>query len=133
MSLDIEVDLLNVHLEDLRREGSNEVLCELCVVLLEAAWKLRGVAEAVEETAKDLVCPLLRLPPLRPLALLLILGNSILRDLKVNDLEEETAPRHETVRALLVGAQMKDDTCGVCFQNKVEKGGHFLVGTSWRV
>ena len=124
---------MKINLEDLRREAGDKSLSERAVILLQATRELRRVTEAMEETAENLVRPLLSLPPLGALTLVLIRWFSILRNLQVDNLEQETSPGHETLRALLVRAEMKDDARRVSLQDEVEKGRNLLVGTSRRV
>lgn len=118
----ISLDLLEIHLEDLRRERRDEVLCEHSVLLLHRARQLTRVAVPMEQPPKHTVRPLLRLPPLTLFPFTHVVRNSARWDVEVHDLEEQTAPRDERFCGLLVCAEIEDDGRAVGFEDVMEDG-----------
>ena len=82
----------------------------------------------MEQSPEDTICPLLRFPPLALLPLFFVPWHGIGWDLKVDHLEEEVRPWDEALLALLVLAQLEDDTPTVCFKDEMQDGWDVLRG-----
>jgi len=76
--------------------------------------------------------PILCLPPLTPLPLFFISRNSVGRNTKIQDLEEQTTPRHEALRALLISGQIRYDRVFVRLEDEVQDYGNLLLGARRR-
>lgn len=86
----------------------------------------------MEQTAQGSVSPLLGFPPLTPFTLFFVLRDSFLGNLQVHKLEEQPTPRDETLRVLLVLAQMHDKTRLVGLEDKMEHRWD-LLGCRWGI
>lgn len=120
LSGDEELDLVDIDLEDLRRERRDKVLRERAIRILQRARELRRVPKPVEQPPQRRIRPLLRLPPLAALPLVLVLRHRVLGDLQVHELEEQAAPRHEALRALLVRAEVHHEARLVRLEDEVQ-------------
>ena len=83
----------------------------------------------VEESTKNSVRPLLRLPPFALLPFFEVLRNSLFRKAQVDDREQKLSPRNQTLSTLLMGAQIDHDSRTVRFENEMQHGRNVLVGT----
>ena len=86
----------------------------------------------MEQSAQNPTRPFLCLPPLATLAFLLVYRNSIDRDAKIHNLEEQPTPRHEAIVALLIPGQVQDDRVLVRLEDDVQDRGNLLLGASRR-
>ena len=90
---DVELDLVQEHLNNLRGEVAHETIGEGTVLVLEGAGELRRIAVSSVEAAERSICPFFCLPPLAPFPFLLVLGHRVLGNLEIDDLEEQPTPR----------------------------------------
>lgn len=60
------------------------------------------MSEPVEQSAQRCIRPFLGLPPFGFFPLFLIFRDSVTRKREIDDLEEESTPRYEAFRTLLV-------------------------------
>jgi hypothetical protein len=86
----------------------------------------------MEQSTQNPTRPFLCLPPLTSLPLFLISRNSIGRNTKIQDLEEQPTPRHEALSALLMLRQIQYDRVFVRLEDEVQDYGNVLLGASRR-
>jgi len=86
----------------------------------------------MEKSTQNPTRPFLCLPPLTPLSLFLISRNSVCRNTKIQDLEEQPTPRHEALRALLMLRQIQYDRMFVRLEDEMQDYGNLLLGASRR-
>ena len=86
----------------------------------------------MEQSTQNSTRPFLCLPPLAPLPLFLVNRNSVGRNTKIQDLEEQSSPRHEALRALLISRQIQYDRVFVRLEDEVQDYGNLLLGASRR-
>jgi hypothetical protein len=86
----------------------------------------------MEQSTQNPTSPFLCLPPLIPLPLFLISRDSVGRNAKIQDLEEQPTPRHEALRALLMPRQIQYDRVFVRLEDEVQDYGNLVLGASRR-
>lgn len=119
LARDIEFDLVQEDLDDLRSEGIDETISESTILLPQGAGELGRVAISSIETAKGSICPLLGLPPFAPFSFVLVCGHRVLGDLEVDDLEEQPPPWDQALVAHLVGTKLDKRGLHVCLEDVV--------------
>jgi hypothetical protein len=129
---DVELDLVQEDLDDLRSKCVHETVSESTVLLLEGTRELRRITVSSVEAAKRSIRPLLCLPPFAPFPFVLICGDRILGDLEIDDLEEQPSPWNQALVAHLVGAKLDKRRLHVRLEDVVEEHGDFLRGSGRR-
>ena len=82
----------------------------------------------MEESAQRCICPFLGFPPLGLFPLVLGFGDGVARKRQIDDLEEESTPRHKAFRGLLMCTEVDDDGRLVRLENEVQHGWDLLSG-----
>jgi len=132
LARDVELDLVQENLDDLRGEGAHKTLSEDTILLLQGAGELGRITVSSVEAAKGSIRPLLGLPPFASLPFVLVYGDRILGNLEVDDLEEQPAPWDQALVAHLVGAKLNECGLHVRLEDVVKKRGDFLGGSGGR-
>ena len=126
---DVEFDLVQENLNDLGGKCAHETVSESTVLLLQCARELRRITVSSVEAAEGSIRPLLSLPPFAPFPFVLVCGDRILRNLEVDDLEEQSSPWNQALVAHLVGAELNKCGLHVRLENVVQEHGNFLRGS----
>ena len=129
---DVEFDLVQEDLDDLRGKGVHETVSESAVLVLQGAGELGRIAVSPVEAAKGSIRPLFGLPPFAPFPLVLVCRDRVLRNLEIDNLEEQPSPRDQAVVAHLVGAELNERGLHVRLEDIVQEHGDFLRGSCGR-